>query len=302
MKLNHQELKDLTFSKGRFCKDLSLEEAFAFTQSIATTHYENFPVGSLLIPKKQRQHIFNVYAFARIADDIADEPEIGVKKERLSMLESLENLLYIKNNHNPLSIALQHTIDYFNLPKLPFQKLIRAFKMDIAFEQPNSYEDLLYYCEHSANPVGELVLRIFGQYNEQRAILSDKICTALQLANFWQDLSIDVPRGRVYLPNEVLKKHSVMPDFYKRDNLKKNLPNLMLCLGELYKLTYSLFSDGRLLIKYLEPQRLKYEIKITLMGGETILKKSVKLKENIFTIRPKLDKKDFVRLILKSFF
>jgi squalene synthase HpnC len=304
VKFSAAELFDLTTPRGGALGVSSLQEAYDFCKKIATGHYENFPVGSLLIPAAQRPHFFSVYAYSRLADDIADElsDEANV---RLKALDDLENLLKseaFKNGIcnkkcNPVFLALGATIAELGLPLDPILKLLKAFRQDILFEQPQTFKDVLDYCENSANPVGELVLRIFGLYNPKTAQYSDAVCTGLQLANFWQDFSMDLPNGRLYIPQEILKKYGL-----EKDNLLavENSAKFRVCLAELLKITNDFFINGEKLLPFLKNLRLRFEIAITIEGGRKILEKIAELDTQILFKRPKLSKKDYFIITLRA--
>ncbi len=304
MKFNKQQLIELARSDGGSYAVGSSLQAYAFCMKLTTSHYENFPVGSILIPKKLRKHFFSIYAFARIADDIADELADEAAADRISLLDNfLVNLLendsgtaYISN---PIIMALRNTITKFSLPPQPFEKLITAFKMDVEFEQPKTFEDLEYYCIHSANPVGELVLRLFGEWNEDTSRKSDSICTGLQLVNFWQDLSVDLPGGRCYLPSELLEKYSL-----EKENLQDEEISAILypCLSEIYGKTSEYFAEGEHLTGLLKSKRLGMEIAATVNGGKIMLDKIQKSGVDIFHKRPVLSKSDYSKLLIKSVF
>ena len=190
------------------------EVSFEFCKYIALGHYENFPVGSILIPKEIRKHFYSIYAFS-FADDIADNPNILTNEERIKYLSDFENILEIYNSkktNNPIFLALSKTIEEFNIPVETLKKLINAFKLDVNFRQAETIEDLEYYCYFSANPIGELILRLFNHYNSNTGFFSDKICTGLQLLNFWQDLSVDLKNGRIYFPIYILNNLSLNND------------------------------------------------------------------------------------------
>jgi len=300
MKYSGEELRMLTTADGGKFKFNDLHTPMNFTRKLALGHYENFPVASALLPMDKRQHIYNIYAFARIADDIADETSIPTSDEKIELLdkysELLNNCLSV-NNENPIFFALGFTIKKFAIPLEPFQKLISAFKQDVVFRQPQTLNDVYDYCSRSANPVGELLLRIFDQYNPTTAKYSDSICTGLQLANFWQDLSRDLPNGRCYIPEEILKKYNITnSDLLNR----KKSRNFTKCLEELIQIVVELFDDGKNLIKLLEPYRLRLEINATLNGGRKILEKVSKLQGDILGIRPKLSKLDFANIAIRS--
>ncbi len=165
--------------------------------------------------------------------------------------------------------------------------------MDCGFKQADDWNDLLLYCKYSANPVGELVLRVFGLYDDKRAYLSDCICTALQLTNFWQDFSVDIPNGRIFIPKVLLRKYSIGNE---EIIVKKNTELLI----EIYKFTENLFVIGKDLVNLLTPKRLQLEISLTHKGGKAILNKCKDLGPDIFTVRPKLTKTDFIKILLSA--
>jgi len=275
-----------------------IECSFNFCRYIALGHYENFPVGSILIPKHIRKHFYVIYAFSRFADDIADVPDILKNAERLKYLSDFESVLDCDANqtNNPIFLALFQTIREFNIPIPTLKKLITAFKIDVNFKQAETIEDLEHYCFYSANPVGELILMLFNCYNPNTAPLSDKICTGLQLLNFWQDLSIDLKNGRNYIPVYFLEKYSL-----NIDNLLMNpLPNLKNCIDELLEITEKYFTEGKVLINFISNFRLKLELKVIIQAGFYFLNKMKKNSLNLLNERPKLSKFDSASILLKS--
>ncbi len=302
MKFNAEELEELTRPDGGRFSVVSTDSAYAFCQELAQKHYENFPVASFLLKKEWRKHIFPVYAFARIADDIADEILNIPQDIRINMLNSLEMLIqsnHISTINNPILRALLITMTDKNIPPEPFQKLITAYKMDIKFKQSETFSDLLDYCKYSAEPIGELVLRITDNYSEHNIKLSDKICSALQLINFWQDFSVDLKNNRIFIPKEFLTKYNMdNQDLLERKKTHK----LNNCLNELYDRTEILLKEGAGLVNYLHNLRIKSEIKATILGGLTILRKVKDLQGNILDKRPKLTKRDFLLIFMRILF
>lgn len=302
MKFSKEELFELTEeSGGRFA--CPRDEAYNFCRRLALSHYENFPVGSVLLPQAQRPYIFAVYAFARIADDIADELTDIDESIRIEALNKMASLIdstsfYSIEKGNPVFLALHRTMKKLSLPSEPFLKLLEAFRRDINFKKPETWDDVLDYCRHSANPVGELLLRIFGRYNARTATLSDKICTALQLVNFWQDLSVDLPGGRCYIPEEVLKLNGMTEENLHEE---KKSGKLRVSLDVLYDYSRRLFEDGSELIRLLKPLRLRLEIAATIEGGKEILKKTESLGTKIIEQRPELGKADFLKIFIRAF-
>lgn len=282
--------------------DFNIEEAYAFCKKVAIDHYENFPIGSWLIPRDSRRFFYSIYAFARLADDLADESELNLSPDdRIQSLNKLGECLSLLQNsediNNPIFLALRDTIEKKELPLLPFQKLLEAFKMDVNFVQPNDFEDLEKYCFYSANPIGELVLRLFNEYNEKSARFSDMICTGLQLANFWQDLSRDLPKGRIYIPKIVLDNVKLTTeDLF----LMRKRENIEICLKELIEKTKWYFLNGWQILIYISDKRLKFELNTIIFGGLRILKKESKLGIRILQKRPKLSGIDFARSFFKA--
>ncbi len=180
---------------------LSLEESRAYCRQLARTHYENFTVASWLLPRRLRQHFYHVYAYCRWADDLADETHDPQRS--LELLDWWERELtdcYACRPRHPVFVALEETIREFSIPIEPFRDLLVAFRQDQHVCEYETFEQLLEYCRYSANPVGRLILYLGRVHDETRGELSDRVCTGLQLANFWQDVAPDYDRGRVYMP------------------------------------------------------------------------------------------------------
>ena len=229
---------------------MSIEDAaYEHCARIATSHYENFPVASVLVPLRMRKHLFAFYAFSRTADDVADEPWTTSVDARLEALDQLERAVTDPTlpSDNPVIIAVRASLRDCNIPALPLLRLLEAFRRDVRFVAPSTWEDVLTYCTYSANPVGELFLRLdHGQRDVPASTLaaSDAICTALQITNFLQDLSIDLARGRSYLP----------------------VP-----LTEVVERTRQLYAQGRSVVHAATSLRLRLELRAIIAGGETML-------------------------------
>lgn len=280
-------------------KPWSLPDAYRYCIRLARHHYENFPVGSLMIPKKLQPHVCAIYAFARRADDIADEDFL--EPDRIpalnAWLELLDRALKSRVNH-PVFLALKETIQRFDLDPQLLVDLVTAFKMDVEIKRHPAFADLLYYCRHSANPVGRLVLQLFGYREEGLMKLSDQICTALQLANFWQDVSVDLEKNRIYIPQE---------DFPKFNYTEQQLlamdhgPQFRELLKYQVDRTEQMFREGAPLVNHLGG-RLALEIKCTVLGGMKILELVRALDYNTLSVRPVLKGRDKIAIFLKSLF
>jgi squalene synthase HpnC len=191
----------------------SLHEAQQYCARLARTHYENFSVASWFLPRSLRQHFFNVYSYCRISDDLGDEiGDVAASLELLDQWHAELDACYEGSPRHPVFVALAETIRQFDIPKHEFSDLLIAFRQDQAVTRFERFHDVLAYCKYSANPVGHLVLYLCGYRDVERQQLSDFTCTALQLANFWQDVSVDYAKGRIYLPLEDLRRFRVTED------------------------------------------------------------------------------------------
>lgn len=256
-----------------------LDDAFAYCERITRKHYENFPVASLLIPYEKRPYIQCIYSFARIADDFADENTFP-PEQRLNLLNDWENklkLCYQGKAEHPVFIALTETVTKLNIPIELLQNLITAFKIDVIKNRYRNFNEILDYCHYSANPVGRLVLLIFGYSDEKLFKLSDSICTALQLTNFCQDVKVDLLKNRVYLPEE-----EILLNGYSYEELFKNVynQNFVSLMQLQVDRTQSLFYDGVELV-YLVDKDLQLELKLVWLGGMSVLKK---IKKNHYNV------------------
>jgi squalene synthase HpnC len=188
----------------------TLAEARQYCRNLAGTHYENFSVATWFLPQPLRQHFCNLYAYCRISDDLGDETNNpAASLQLLNQWEGELDACYAGHFRHPVFVALAETIRQFDIPKKPFADLLKAFRQDQTVTRYSTFKDLLGYCENSANPVGRLVLYVCGYGDHERQALSDFTCTALQLANFWQDVSLDWSKGRLYLPLEDLQRFGV---------------------------------------------------------------------------------------------
>ncbi len=276
----------------------SIDIAYNSAISFAKAHYENFPVVSFLIKKELRKHVAIIYWFARTADDFADEGNL-MSEERLGRLNEFEedfNNLMKAIYKSEYEYALHQTITEKDLNPQHFLNLLKAFKQDVIKKHYKNFEELLDYCSNSANPVGRLILELHNIRNEEANIYSDKICTALQITNFLQDVKMDFEKGRIYLPEDDLNHYGVSKIMFEERKINLNFKRL---IEFNVNRTQLLFDEGKNLVKFLHG-RLKYEIKWTILGGEAILQKLRYNNYNVF-IRPSLSITDFTKLLLKSF-
>src|SRR5258708_342854 len=246
----------------------SPEEAQKYTRWLATHHYENFNVVSWLLPKALHQHFYNVYAYCRWADDLGDEiPEAARALELLDWWERELDVCYEGRPSHPVFVALRETIVAKDVPKQPFADLLKAFRQDQVVRRYPTWDAVLDYCVYSANPVGRLVLYLCGYRDEERQKLSDATCTALQLANFWQDVSRDLEIGRIYIPLDRAAAHGLSEaDIVGRkfDHCYESL------MKELIEYTRGLFAKGMPLARKVEG-KLSVDLEMFSRGGLAVL-------------------------------
>jgi len=279
---------------------MNIENAYRKALNFAKNHYENFPVVSFLIPYDLRKDIAIIYWFARTADNLADEGELS-ENERLRKLENFESRLsdLLKGKHvDDFDFALSETIKNRKLSIEHFYNLLKAFKQDVVKKRYHSFEEVLSYCKNSANPVGRLILELYDIRDQKAFEYSDLVCTALQLTNFYQDTKIDFDKGRNYFPQDEMEKFGVTEIMFLN---KGNSPNLINHVKFNIERARKLFSYGKKLLNFLDG-RLKLEIKWTILSGEAILDKIEKNNFDVLIERPKLNKMDFGRLLIKSLF
>ena len=287
----------------------AIAEAYEACTKMARAHYENFPVGRL-VPKEMQPHVHAVYAFARYADDLADEGYAGSAKaqgardvmtpeERLAALDDWERQLCSPPGTPGLHfifVALHETIRELDLPRSLFTDLLSALKQDVVKRRYANFAEVLDYCRRSANPVGRLVLLLHGKREEELHLLADHICTALQLANFWQDVGVDLEKDRIYLPEDERKQFCVFEDvLFARlttDHYRK-------LLAFQVARTQEIFNQGAPLTKKLHGL-LRLEIRLTWLGGTSILRKIEALNFDTLNHRPKVGKADMALLFLKA--
>ncbi|MDD2676366.1 MAG: squalene synthase HpnC [Methylacidiphilaceae bacterium] len=287
---------------------MTLDMAYAACRRIAH-HYENFPVG-LLVSHPLRPHIYAVYAFARLADDIADEgyenlatdpmPPERTVPGRLAGLRRFEAAVRdpAAEPEDPIFVALHHTIQQFDLPIPLFLDLLSAFAQDVEKRRYVSFAEILDYCRRSANPIGRLVLLIHGEQKEEQLAASDAICTALQITNFWQDLSVDLLKDRIYLPQDEMARFGVTEESLLAGRAG---PEFRALLAMEVEKAFQLFDAGYGLIQTL-PLPLRWEIELTWHSGRRILEKIVDLDFDTLHHRPTLGALDAPTLLAKAFF
>jgi squalene synthase HpnC len=276
----------------------SAEDAREYTRWLATRHYENFSVVSFLLPKELHQDFYNVYAFCRWADDLGDE--IGDPQESLRLLawwRSELNSMYHGEAAHPVFVALKDTVKRHQIPIEPFDRLIRAFEQDQRVNRYPNWDEVLRYCENSANPVGHLVLYLCGYRDTERQALSDHTCTALQLANFWQDVTVDLAKDRVYLPLDLLARYQYTVDQLFAREFNENFRSLM---TEAIAVAHEQFLKGLPLVKMVD-RRLSLDLDLFSRGGMRILEKIRLQNYDVLQRRPHISKVERLGILLRCF-
>jgi squalene synthase HpnC len=289
--------KDFVNSPEALNRRYTPAEATAYTHWLATHHYENFHVVSFLLPKGLHQDFYNVYSFCRWSDDLGDE--MGDKQESLRLLgwwRGELHKMYGGEAVHPVFIALRETVARHSLPQEPFDDLITAFERDQVITRFPTYEDVFDYCKYSANPVGRLVLYLCGYSDPERQRLSDYTCTALQLANFWQDVAVDMQIDRVYIPLEAIDRHR-----YSLDSLfaHRETPEFRAVMREIVDRTRNLFHQGLPLVGMVN-KRLSLDLDLFSRGGLRVLNKIEQQNYNVLARRPAISKMERVGLLLSS--
>lgn len=276
----------------------SPERAQAYTRWLATRHYENFTVASFLLPRELRQHFYNVYAYCRWADDLADEiPDRNVALELLDWWERELQQCYRGSATHPVFTALRETIQRFDIPVDPFANLLTAFRRDQTIRRYPTWENVIDYCRYSANPVGRLVLYLGGYHDQERQALSDFTCTALQLTNFWQDVSRDLNKDRIYIPLDVLNAHDLNEDGLFKRHFDQRYANLM---GDLISRTRQLFANGLPLLDLVRPD-LGADIELFSRGGLSVLDAIESIGYKTLEKRPVLSGATKLRLLVQTY-
>jgi squalene synthase HpnC len=287
-------------------QDSRIGTAYAECRRLAALHYENFPVASWLVPSDKRDVLAAIYAFARCADDFADEPGIPGRLAALADWRSRLDRCFAGSPDHPVFIALADAVQRFSLSYENFENLIRAFESDVRINRHPDFASLLGYCRCSANPVGRLVLELFGHRSDEFFSFSDYICTALQLTNHWQDAAVDLSRDRIYLPLEDLAQFGLsVSDLHHLMTSRDSIPPKAL-LARWQDLmafqvcrTRELFERGRPLPDRVVPE-LRRQLRMTWLGGMMILAKIEAVGYDVFRRRPALSKLDFVRLYVNA--
>jgi len=289
--------KEFVQSPEALGRSWPLADALAYTRWLATHHYENFQVVSFLLPKRLHQDFYNVYAFCRWADDLGDE--IGSTAESLRLLkwwrEEL-HAMYEGGATHPVYVALRATAAHHRLPREPFDNLISAFEQDQTVTRYRNWDEVFAYCRYSANPVGRLVLYLCGYSDPERQRLSDATCTALQLANFWQDVTVDWEKDRVYLPLDLLARNGYSIEDLGRRRFDQRFAAVM---KEAVDVARELFLKGLPLARQVD-RRLAVDLELFSRGGLRVLQKIERQRYDVLSQRPSISKAERVGLLLSA--
>jgi squalene synthase HpnC len=275
----------------------SLEEARAYCERLAKTHYENFSVATWFLPSRLRQHFYNVYAYCRISDDLGDE--VGDPQQSLELLDQWEtelNACYEGAPKHPVFVALAETVKQCGIPQHEFSDLLIAFRQDQTVTRFETFDDILAYCRYSANPVGHLVLYLCGYSDAERQQLSDYTCTALQLANFWQDVSVDYGKGRIYLPLEDLRRFGVTGEDIAQ---RRATPQFLAMMKFEVERARDWFTRGLPLIKMVD-RALAIDLELFSRGGQEILNAIERQGFDVLRARPEISKARKLMLVLRA--
>ena len=273
----------------------TLAEAQEYCRRLARAHYENFSVASWFLPERLRQHFFNVYAYCRISDDLGDEvgnPDLSL--QLLNQWEAELDACYDGSPRHPVFVALAGTVREFEIPKQEFADLLTAFRQDQRVSRYDMFNDVLGYCRYSANPVGHLVLYLCGYRDSERQQLSDHTCTALQLANFWQDVSLDYAKGRIYLPLEDLRRFGVSEDDIRNS---ENMPAFREMMKFEVARAREWFRQGLPLVEKVDWE-LATDIELFSRGGLEILRAIERQDYAVLGRRPAISKMRKVALVV----
>lgn len=280
---------------------VSTEMAYQHCLALARQHYENFPVASWFLEANKKRAIAAIYAFARMADDIADESKASTEERTFQLDAMSQALSALAAGDVPqywLYVALDDAIKRYHLPVELLQDLLVAFKQDVTKSRYRTFEDILNYCRYSANPIGRLLLHLHDEAQESHLLWSDHICTALQLINFYQDLANDYDeRNRIYIPLDEMERFGVSENDIRQKNNSFETNALMKFQIER---AGQLLSDGKPLIPNLSG-RFQFELKLIVSGGTAVLKKLKAANRNVFE-RPKLSRIDGIGLFIYTLF
>jgi squalene synthase HpnC len=275
----------------------SLEEARAYCERLAKTHYENFSVATWFLPSRLRQHFYNVYAYCRISDDLGDE--VGDPQQSLELLDQWEaelNACYAGSPKHPVFVAMAETVKQFNIPQHEFSDLLIAFRQDQTVTRFETFDDILAYCRYSANPVGHLVLYLCGYSDAERQQFSDYTCTALQLANFWQDVFVDYGKGRIYLPLEDLRRFGVTGEDIAQ---RRATPQFLAMMKFEVERARDWFAPGLPLVKMVN-RELAIDLELFSRGGQEILNAIERQSFDVLRARPEISKSRKLMLVLRA--
>lgn len=275
----------------------TLREAQQYCRELAESHYENFHVASWLLPKRLRPHFQSIYAYCRISDDLGDE--VGSPAQALALLDIWGEQLdacYRGEARHPVFVALRETIRMCEIPKEPFADLLTAFRQDQTVTRYASMEDVLAYCRYSANPVGRLVLYACGYRDQERFALSDQTCSALQLANFWQDVREDFARGRIYLPQDAMTAAGVDEATIANG---RATPAFRALMREQIAYTRAMFARGAKLIGMVD-RELAVDLDLFTRGGVEILRAIEARQHDVLSARPTISKPRKALLLLHA--
>jgi squalene synthase HpnC len=275
----------------------ALAEAQQYCERLAHTHYENFPIATWFLPRRLRQHFYNVYAYCRISDDLGDE--VGDAAASLQLLDQWQAELdecYAGSPRHPVFVALSETVRQFDIPKHEFSDLLIAFRQDQTVTRFETFDDVLAYCHYSADPVGHLVLYVCGYRDSERQQFSDFTCTALQLANFWQDVSVDYGKGRIYLPLEDLRRFGVSEEDIAQ---KRNTPAFCAMMKFEVERARDWFSKGLPLIEKVDAE-LAIDLELFSRGGQEILRAIEKQNYAVLGNRPAIARSRKLALIVEA--
>ncbi len=280
--------------KPRPTRNRAVDEAFQYCERIARSHYENFPVG-WFVPKPLRKYVHAIYAFARTADDFSDEETYdGQRVQKLDEFEAQFNQALAGRPEDPLFVAVAETLDKKEISPNLLKDLLKAFRQDVVKKRYKNFKELEAYCVYSANPIGRIVLNLFGYSDPELMTLSDRICTGIQLVNHWQDIGIDLSRGRVYLPEEDLKRFGYSYKDLEERKINEAFRSLM--RFEISR-TRSLFYEGRPLLNALG-RRLRWQVALMWLGPMRILEKVEAGDYDVFHSRPTLSSRELVGMFL----